>query len=54
MSWKVNFTREGKEDLEKLGGEVRKRVFNKIEWLKNNFSQIVSLPLSNEWRGFFK
>ncbi|OGZ18380.1 MAG: hypothetical protein A2V72_02095 [Candidatus Nealsonbacteria bacterium RBG_13_37_56] len=54
MDWDVNFTYEGKEDLEKLSGEVRERVFNKIVWLKNNFGQIVSLPLSNEWRGFFK
>ncbi len=54
MLWKVNFTYEGEEDLEKLNKEIKERVLNKIIWLKNNFDQVASLPLSNKWRGFFK
>ena len=52
--WKIEFTFEGEEDLAKLDESVRKRVIKKILWLRDNFDQIIPLPLSGEWRGFFK
>jgi len=54
MIWKVNFADEGEEDFGKLDGEIRERIFDKIIWLRDNFDQVVSLPLTNQWRGFFK
>lgn len=48
------FTDEAKKDLEKLNSQVRIRILKKLKWLKNNFNQIVPLPLQEEWHGFFK
>ncbi len=52
--WKVKFTIEAKEDLDKLDKQIRRRVVEKILWLRDNFDQILPLPLSNKWQGFFK
>lgn len=52
--WKIEFTFEGEEDLAKLDKAIQKRVIEKILWLRDNFDQIVPLPLSGEWQGFFK
>lgn len=54
MLWKVIFTYEGEEDLNKLDKSVRERVLNKVIWLGDNFDQVIALPLSKEWRGFYK
>lgn len=54
LEWKVEFTYEGEEDLDKLDKEIKERVLDKIKWLRDNFNQIILLPLSEEWRGFFK
>ena len=50
--WKVKFTIEAKEDLDKLDKQIRRRVVEKILWLRDNFDQILPLPLSNKWQGF--
>lgn len=52
--WKVIFTREAEEDLDKLDKQIRRRVIQKILWLRNNFEQIIPLPLGGRWQGFFK
>lgn len=52
--WKVKFTFEATEDLEKLDRKIRNRVIEKIRWLKENFDQIIPLPLGGKWQGFFK
>jgi mRNA interferase RelE/StbE len=54
MSWQVNLTYKASRDLEKLDKKTKERILNKIIWLRDNFDQINSLPLSNKWQGFFK
>lgn len=52
--WKVKFTVEAEKDLDKLDKQIRERVLEKILWLKDNFDQIIPLPLGGRWQGFFK
>ena len=52
--WKIKFTFEAEEDLGKLDKQIRKRVIGKILWLRDNFDQIIPLPLGSRWQGFFK
>lgn len=52
--WKVKFTFEGEEDLDRLDTQIRKRVIEKILWFRDNFEQIIPLPLGGRWQGFFK
>jgi len=52
--WKVIFTVEAEEDLKKLDKQIQKGVIEKIIWLRDNFDQIIPLPLGGKWQGFFK
>jgi len=52
--WKVKFTVEAEEDLDKLDKQIRERVIEKILWLRENFDQIIPLPLGGRWQGLFK
>lgn len=52
--WKVEFTFEAKEDLDKLDKQIRERVIEKIIWLRDNFERIIPLPLEGRWQGLFK
>ena len=52
--WKIEFTIEAEEDLNKLDKQIQHRVIEKIVWLRDNFDQIIPLPLGGKWHGFFK
>ena len=52
--WKVNFTIDAEEDLNKLDNQIRTRVVDKALWLEENFEQIIPLSLGGKWQGFFK
>jgi mRNA interferase RelE/StbE len=52
--WKVIFTIEAEDDLDKLDKQIRKRIIEKILWLRDNFDQVIPLPLGGRWQGFFK
>ncbi len=54
MSYSVSFESESIADLDDLAQAVRLRILNKIEWLSLNFEQIVPLPLTGQWLGFYK
>lgn len=54
LKWKIEFTYEGQEDLDKLNKQIRERVLDKIIWTRDNFDQTIPLSLTEEWRGFFK
>lgn len=54
LQWKVIFTIEAEEDLNRLDKQVRKRVLEKILWLRDNFDQVLPLPLGGRWQEFFK
>lgn len=52
--WKVELTFEAEEDLDKMDKQIRGRIIEKIIWLRDNFDQIIPLPLDGRWQGFFK
>jgi len=52
--WSLSFTLEAKNDLERLDKNLRRRVIEKLGWLKDNFDKIIPSALGGEWRGFFK
>ncbi len=52
--WSVDFEDEALEDLERLASTVREDVLGKLEWLRVHFSEVSPIPLSAEWRGFYK
>ena len=54
MSWQAIVTREAEEDLDRLDRLVRSRILEKLNWLRENFDDLLPLPLGGRWRGFFK
>ncbi|MDP3696519.1 MAG: type II toxin-antitoxin system RelE/ParE family toxin [Candidatus Taylorbacteria bacterium] len=54
MMWRIVVTFEAEKDLERLDTSIRKRVLEKLAWLRHNFDFIIPLPLGGKWRGFFK
>lgn len=54
LAWNVIFTVEAEEDLKKIDRQIQERVIEKIMWLKDNFNQIIPLPLGGKWQHFFK
>jgi mRNA interferase RelE/StbE len=52
--WILDFTPEAERDFKKLDKSLKKRISEKLDWLLKNFDNIIPLPLSGEWRGFFK
>ncbi len=45
---------EALRDLEQLDKPVAKRIYERIKWLAQNFTQIKPEPLTGEWARFFK
>ena len=52
--WTIEFIPEAKTDLEKLDKNLRRRIVEKLDWLRTNFDDIIPSALGGEWRGFFK
>ena len=52
--WRVVFSKRAESDLILLDGQMRRRIVDAIEWLSENFEDIVPIPLGGPWRGFFK
>ena len=52
--WKVLFTHEAIDDLNVLDAVMYTRVTEKIMWLGDNLDFISPIPLTADWRGFFK
>lgn len=50
----VVFTREGKNDFNKLENKLKKRIVGEIDSLKDNERDKAHLPLGYIWKGFFK
>lgn len=54
MAWRLEFSKDAREDLDALDRTTRRQVFEKIDWLLANFGNIHPFPLSGSWKGFFK
>ena len=52
--WSVEFTEEAEKDFSALDNSVRKRIFEKIDWLESNFSDILPTVLTADFRDYFK
>lgn len=52
--WVIKFTTEAEDDFVRLDIIIRKRVIEKLLWLKTNFAKIQHKTLSNKWKGFYK
>lgn len=52
--WHLAFTSEAEKDLKKLDRSVRNRIITKLDWLIENFDFIVHLPLTGEFKDFYK
>ena len=53
-AWLVEFSRTAETDLARLDAPVRRRIIDKLEWLKANFDSVVPLVLGGEFRELFK
>lgn len=54
MNWAVEFTKEAEKDIFVLDKPVRKRIFEKLEWLSENFDFIFPSVLTADFRDYFK
>ena len=52
--WRVEFSENAEDDLAALDRPIRRRVIDGLEWLSNNFDNIVPIPLGGRWKEFFK
>lgn len=53
-NWSIEFTREAEKDISLLDKSVRKRIIEKLDWLENNFSGILPVVLTADFRDYFK
>jgi mRNA interferase RelE/StbE len=54
MSYKVEFTATGIENLEELSLPIQERMLRKILWLSENFEEVSPQSLSANLSGLFK
>ena len=52
--WSIDFTTEAEKDLSVLDNSVRKRILEKLDWLENNFNEILPVVLTADFRDYFK
>lgn len=54
MSYNVDFTPQGLEDISKLDKVIAERVIKKVDWLSQNFEVITPQPLKGRFQGMYK
>lgn len=52
--WSLDFDPDADRDLGKLDKQDRRRIIDKLDWLLENFDQLLPQPLSAELRDFYK
>lgn len=52
--WSIEFLPEAEKDLAKLDGEIQRRIIDKLNWLLENFENILPEVLTGEFREFYK
>lgn len=52
--WASEFSKDAKEDLVRLDQEVRRRIIEKLDWFTANFESLFPVPLTGEFREFYK
>jgi mRNA interferase RelE/StbE len=54
MSYNVEFTATGIENLEELSSTIQERILRKIRWLSENFEEVSPQSLSANLSSLFK
>jgi mRNA interferase RelE/StbE len=54
MSYNVEFTSAGLDNLEELTSTIQERILRKIRWLSENFDDATPQALSADLSGLFK
>lgn len=54
MAWSLDFDSEAAKDLAKMDGSGKRRIIYKLDWLLENFDNLLPQPLSAELRDFYK
>ena len=52
--WSVEFLPKAENDLAKLDRAVRRRIIEKVEWLRANIDTVFPIPLTGEFKDFYK
>ncbi|MEK7146868.1 MAG: type II toxin-antitoxin system RelE/ParE family toxin [Patescibacteria group bacterium] len=52
--WLLKFLPEAEKDLMKFDHNVKRRIIDKLDWLLVNCDLIVHLPLTGEFKEFYK
>lgn len=52
--WSIEFLPEAEKDLAKLDSEIQRRIIDKLNWLLENFENILPEVLTGEFRDFYK
>lgn len=52
--WSTEFLLEAEKDLAKLDSEIQRRIIDKLNWLLENFENILPEVLTGEFREFYK
>lgn len=52
--WSLEFLPEAEKDLANLDYGVRRRVIDKLNWLLENFENVIPEVLTGEFREFYK
>ena len=52
--WSLEFLVEAEKDLAKLDRDIRRRIIDKLNWLLENFENILPEVLTGEFREFYK
>lgn len=52
--WFLEFSNVAEKDLAGLDREVRRRIIEKLDWFIVNFDSLFPIPLTGEYREFYK
>jgi mRNA interferase RelE/StbE len=52
--WEISFTHTAHQDINRLHSGTRLRVIEKLRWFQEHMDEMVPLPLTAQWKGFFK
>lgn len=53
-NWSVEFTVKAEKDISLLDKSIQKRILGKLDWLENNFSEVLPIVLTADFRNYFK
>ena len=52
--WTLEFSTDAEKDLAQLDRSLRRRIIDKLDWFLEHFEEIFPLPLTGEFKDFYK